>query len=354
MPGRDAASGPAWAGTTSDMAEINAVAAAYFGTQLRRSWVPGYLASRGFGPDVQHQWQAGYAPPGWDTLGRYLMSLGFPSGLLQAAGLAKVSPRGTHIDVFRNRAMLPVRTADGTVAGFIGRAHDRSGRDVPRYLNSPRTALYDKGRVLFGLWEARPALQRGARPVVVEGPLDAIAVTTSCRQRYAGVALCGTALTSGHVAALDRSADADAAPIVIAFDADAAGQRAAARAYGIVGPRAIGTFAADLPPGQDPAGVFGNHGPDALLALLDGTTRPLAELVIDAELSRWDRWLPFAEGKLNALRAVAPIVAGMAPGQVPQQVARLAQVLGLDHATVTRAVTEALPEVIRHRDVNAV
>jgi DNA primase len=105
MPDEDAASGPSPAATSRDIAEITAVAAAYFSDQLCRSWVPGYLADRGFGPDVQHEWQAGYARPGWDTLARHLTGLGFPGGLVRAAGLARLSRHGTLIDIFRNRPL---------------------------------------------------------------------------------------------------------------------------------------------------------------------------------------------------------------------------------------------------------
>jgi DNA primase len=100
-----------------------------------------------------------------------------------------------------------------------------------------------------------------------------------------------------------------------------------------------------LPPGQDPAQVFAERGSDVLAAIVN-RTHPLADLVTDAEVDRWSRWLGFAEGQINALRATAPVVAAMPPAHVARQVARLADRLGLDYATVTEAVTEALPQVI--------
>jgi DNA primase len=103
--------------------------------------------------------------------------------------------------------------------------------------------------------------------------------------------------------------------------------------------------AVSFPAGQDAAQVLQARSPDALAALLS-QTRPLADLVIDAQVDRWDRWLQYAEGQIRALRAAAPLIAAMPPKDVARQVARLAERLGLDHSIVTGAVTDALPDVI--------
>ena len=152
-------------------------AEAYYTSQLAGSWAPGYLASRGVSDVTSRDWDIGYAPAGWSALTGHLRGLGHDDREIQAAGLAKPSSRGTLIDIFRDRIMLPVRDSGGTLAGFIGRAHPRAGPDVPKYINSPETAAYRKGNLLFGLHHARPALAQGATPVLVEGPFDAIAVT---------------------------------------------------------------------------------------------------------------------------------------------------------------------------------
>ena len=132
------------------------------------------------------------------------MPLATPTSSSKPAGLARRSRRGTLIDTFRDRAMLPIRSTDGTIIAFIGRAADHAAPGTPKYLNSPATSVYHKGEILFGLWEARDALASGVRPVIVEGPLDAIAVTTAGHGKYVGVAPCGTALTAHHTAALAR------------------------------------------------------------------------------------------------------------------------------------------------------
>ena len=336
-----------------DIVQVNMAAHAFFQSRMPASWVPGYLAARGFGIGIQQLWQAGHAPASWDALTRHLRALGFPDTVLEASGLARPSRRGTLIDTFRNRAMLPIRSADGTVIAFIGRAPDRSRPGVPKYLNSPKTSLYDKSEILFGLWEAREALAAGARPVIVEGPFDAIAVTTAGQGRFAGVAPCGTALTAQHADALCRTADLPTSGVLVAFDPDPPGRRAAVRAYHLLSQLTAETSAVTLPAGQDPAQILADNSPEALAAILADRTHPLADLVTDAELERWTRWLDHAEGQISALRAVAPVLAAMPPAHVARQVARLSDRLGLDHATVTDAITSALPEVIARSPVRA-
>jgi DNA primase len=243
--------------------------------------------------------------------------------------------------------MLPIRSADGTVVAFIGRAAHGAGADVPKYLNSPGTGLYDKSTVLFGLREAREALGSGARPVIVEGPLDAVAVTAA-GGRYAGVAPCGTALTTEHLAALDAVVDLGLAGVTVAFDGDKAGRNAAVRAYHLLIGFSSEVAAVVLPPGQDPAQVLERQGSDELAAVLGERIRPLADLVVDAELDKWSRWLRYAEGQINALHAVAPVIAAMPVAHVARQVGRVAERLDLSHTIVTGAVCDALPDVVAH------
>lgn len=318
---------------------IHELAARLFRELLPESWVPGYLADRGFAADVQESWQVGYAPAGLDTLIRHLRSAGYQDALIEAAGLARRTRYGQLADTFRDRAVLPIRSPRGKVVAFIGRAADHPDSAVPKYLNSPSTPLYRKGDVLFGLWEARAALAAGAPPILTEGPFDAIAVAVASSD-YAPVSLCGTAVTARQ-ADLLRTGPAE---IVVAFDADRSGQRAAVSAYQRLmfgRPSAVA-----FPPGSDPAQVLREHGPAVLAAMLQNQRRPLADLVVDAELDRWDRWLGFAEGRIGALRAAAAVVSAMPAWDVGRQVSRLADRLGLDHAIVTEAVTDALTRLI--------
>lgn len=322
---------------------VHQAAARFFRGRLPGSWVPGYLARRGFGTGVQRRWQAGYAPGAWHALTRHLRDLGYHDAVIEAAGLAHLSGRGTLIDTFRDRAMLPIRAGDGTIVGFIGRAADDADPDVPTYINSPRTVLYRKGDVLFGLSEARGQFAAGARPVLVEGPFDAIAVTTAGSGRYAGVAPCGTAFTAAQAAALAAAVDLRVSGVLVAFDADRAGRRGSVKAYHLLAPLTAILTAVSIPASGDPAQILRDHGPAALAATLERATQPLADLVIDAQADRWSRWRQYPEGQIGALRGTAPLIAAMPPAHVARQVARLARRLGLDYATVTEAVTDAVP-----------
>ena len=326
---------------------IHEIAARFYREQLAASWAPGYLAGRGFSPAVQQHWHAGYAPAGRQALTRHLRAAGYRDPLIVAAGLARRSRHGELSDVFRDRVMFPIRTPRGTVAGFIGRAGEHAGAGVPRYLNSPATVLYDKGRALFGLWEARPALAHGAVPVITEGPLDAIAIAAAGCGDYAPVAPCGTALTSHQVSVLNQAARLRATGVLVAFDSDEAGQRAAVRAYSLLRRHAGRIGAVIFPAGQDPAQILSDRGPGVLAEMLASHVVPLADLVIDAQVAGWEPGLRFAEAQIAALRAVAPVVAGLALRDVPRQAARLAERLGLDHAIVTEAVTDGLTDLIR-------
>lgn len=330
----------------SEHVRVHHDAAQFFRNQAPGGWVPGYLIRRGMSPAVQENWETGCAPAEWDALTRHLRASGYPDTLIEAAGLARRSRRGTLIDTFRNRAMLPIRTAEGTIIAFIGRAAEHAAPGVPKYLNSPASSHYSKSEILFGLWEAREALAGGARPVIVEGPLDAIAVTTAGDGRYAGVAPCGTALTADHAATLAHAADLRATGVTVAFDPDPAGRRAAIRAYRLLIPLTEKLATVSLPVGQDPAQILADSGPETLAEMLASRTRPLPDLVINTEIGRWSRWLRHPEGQIHALRAAAPLIAAMPPAHVARQVARLAAILRLDHALVTEAVTDALTTLV--------
>lgn len=153
---------------------------------------PGYLNSRGISAAIAAEWHIGYPPRGWTALTDHLRRLGHGDDEIESAGLARLSSRGTLINRFRDRVMVPVNDEHGSLAGPIGRAHPDAAAGVPKYLNSPETAGHKKGSLLSGLDRARRALAQEATPVIVEGPFDAIAVTLADPSRHAGLAPCGT------------------------------------------------------------------------------------------------------------------------------------------------------------------
>ncbi len=325
-----------------EIVAVHDIAAWFYRARLPGSWARDYLRQRGFSDALQEEWRVGYAPAARDALTGHLRQAGYGDTLILAAGLARRTQHGALTDTFRDRVMMPVRSAGGRIIAFTGRASEQAGGEVPKYLNSPSTVLYGKSSTLFGLAEARPALARGAIPVITEGPLDTIAVAEAGRGRYAAVAPCGTALTASHVAALAGACDLGGSGVLVAFDADLAGRRAAVSAYHLLRPVTQRIGAVVFAPGTDPAQVLHEHGAAGLAGALACRRVPLADLVVSAELVRWKRWLPYAEGRIGALRAIAPVIAAMPPPDVARQVSRLAARLGLDHGTVTEAVTGAV------------
>jgi DNA primase len=309
---------------TSDTAvrDVLLSAEAFYLDHIRHSWVPSYLAVRGFERTTASQWRVGYAPAGWTTLIRHLRDLGYDDTTIQAVGLARRSSRGTLIDHFRDRVMLPVRNEHGRLAGFIGRARPDAGPNVPKYLNSPETVAYTKGAILFGLHEARSQLAHGATPVIVEGPFDVIAVTTANPRRYAGLAPCGTALTSRQVSALARLADLRQRGVLLALDGDDAGRHGTIKAYQTLIAVTAKMSAAILPPDRDPAHILQTEGATALACTLQHTV-PLARIVIDTHLDHWAGLLHYAESQLHAMRSAAQLIARLLPPETAAQIRQL-------------------------------
>lgn len=318
----------------TDLVAMQAVAHWFFLSQLADGWVPGYLSGRGFDPAVQRRWQVGYAPKAWRALTDRLRALGYDSDAIVASGLGRRGRSGTLFDTFHDRVMLPLRDGDGTIRGFIGRRPDGAGG--PKYLNSPQTPVFRKRELLFGLYENRERLARGARPVITEGPFDAIAVHTA-GPHLAAVSPCGTTITTGHLDALGRHTDLASAGILLALDGDRTGHQAAVRAWQVLTrvPGPVGV--ALLGDGRDPAGILCDGGCASLCKALQSEI-PLADVAVDAAIERHGGSLEFAEGRLAAARAAASAIAGVPPTQVARQVARVAARLRIDPVIVTEAL----------------
>jgi DNA primase len=321
---------------------IYTVAARFFADRMAGSWVPGYLAGRGLGGEALERWQVGYAPDHRDALIRHLRRAGYADPLILAAGLARRSRRGYLVDVFRDRAMLPIRSPRGQLIAFIGRTGGERDYGRPRYLNSPTTFCYTKKEILFGLHEARGALAAGGMPVIVEGPLDVVAVALAGGGAYGPVAPCGSALSAAQARALAQAGDLEESGVLVVFDADDAGRRAAAGAYARLRPHTRRALTVTLPPGTDPARLLAAGGPEALARALAQQRRPLADLVLDSALAPWQPSVRFPEGQVGALRAIAPVIAAMAPSDVARQAGRLALGLSLRHELVADALAEAV------------
>ncbi|NHC16112.1 toprim domain-containing protein [Motilibacter deserti] len=300
---------------------------------------------RGITTETFTKYQVGYAAPSWTALTSHLRGLGYTDEQLLESGLGLKTSRDTVVDRFRDRVMFPVTSAApagelGHVVGFSGRSLDpNAGAEgaPPRYLDSPATPIYRKGEHVFGLG-SMPELDgraAGAVPVLVEGRWDVLAVTSADPGRYYGVAPGGTALTQ-HQAHL-IAASAVGRGVIVAPDEDEAGRAAALAAYPLL--RAAGVHPDRAPgvPGHDPSDLLAQYGPATLASSLAAAqTRPLVAAVLGDTVSRHRDRLQWAEGRVAAARAVAPILADLPPAVARWQMNELASAHGLDHDLLMR------------------
>jgi DNA primase len=311
------------------LVDIHAAAGRFFQACLPGSWVPGYLTDRGLAAALlpSSPWKIGYAPATWTALLDHLRRQGWDDATTLTAGLVVRGKDGRLHDRFRDRLMIPLRDSHGYAVAFIGRRHpDATDERGPKYLNSPDTTIFTKGNLLAGLAEARGALRRGAQPALVEGPMDAIAVSLAAPGRFAGVAPCGTALTPRQVAVLSAATDLPATGVRVALDADTAGRQAALRAYPLLQAATADITAVILPDGQDPASILTSDGPGALREILTTSVCALADLVVDARIEQWSRGRDTldTEAQISALRSAAATLAAMPPTEAARQAQRVA------------------------------
>ncbi|MGB7447579.1 MAG: MobF family relaxase [Ornithinimicrobium sp.] len=267
------------------LAEVNAMAHDYYQHQFTRSgWARAYLTER-FGVDVtgHPHIHPGYAPKGWTHLVDHLHAHGVSNTELTESGLAATTRHGRLIDRFRDRALFPIlHPPTGHVLGFVGRRNPTLTDDTPhagpKYLNTPTTALFHKGDQLYGA--VPDLLAASATPVLVEGPMDAHAVTLATGGTHIGLAPLGTALTEDQATQL---ATYRTNP-VIATDADLAGRVAAERDHWLLTQHNLVPLMATLPPGADPADLLEKHGPTELTAALNTSLR-LADVLVDERLT---------------------------------------------------------------------
>ncbi|MFC0627454.1 toprim domain-containing protein [Kribbella deserti] len=326
--------------------EANEEALRFYLAVFRTSaWSQDYLAERRLDRLTQtgQEWHIGYAPDSWSALIDHLRHHRFTDEDILAAGLAVPTQRGYLIDRFRDRLMFPIRDLGARTLGFVGRAHTA----LPKYVNTRATTVFRKSELLYGLSEQRDALQAGAIPVFVEGPSDVLAIGSLVHdgpQRWAGLGLCGTTLTPRHLDAVREVSSSEMA--MTAFDGDVGGRAANRRAFPLLLSRFAEVRATETPRGQDPSSLYAAERGDEVLTGVLNWCRPLASLLIDDELRRWAKVLDHISGKINAVRAVAPIVAGLPRGQIAYEVARLTRTLSLDHDLVTLELAEAVSATV--------
>ncbi len=342
-----APSGPAV--NRSRLVAANALAATFFQEQLNTSPDAAHgrdlLTKRGFDKSACETFGVGYAPDSWDSLTKYLRAAGYTIEELELAGLSKMGERGP-IDKFRNRLTWPIRDISGDVVGFGARKLASDEEDQgPKYLNTSETPIYKKSQVLYGLDMAKKEIAKKRQVVIVEGYTDVMAaqlagITTA-------VATCGTAFGAEHIRIIRRllmDDDAFRGEVIFTFDGDAAGQKAAMRAFSEDQKFVTQTFVAVEPDGLDPCDLRQIKGDLALRDLIAKRV-PLFEFAIRTELKLHN--LTTAEGRVNALNATAPLVAQIRDKSLRPEYSRLlAGWLGIEVEIVTSAVSQGARRVV--------
>ena len=334
---------PNESGNRSRILAANASAAEFFLAQLAS---PGakigrdFLGERGFDRDAAARFGIGFAPKSWNELRDHLLTKGFSREEQLAAGLLSEGEKGAY-DRFRGRLVWPIRDVTGQTIGFGARKlfDDDKG---PKYLNTPETPVYHKAQVLYGLDLAKRDIAKDRRVVVVEGYTDVMAahlsgVTTA-------VATCGTSFGVDHIKLLRRvmGDDSGLGEVIFTFDPDAAGQKAAMRAFTEEQRFSAQTFVAVAPEGLDPCDLRLARGEQAVRDLID-TKQPMFEFVVRQILKNYN--LDTVEGRIAALREAAPVVVDIRDVALkPGYTRELARLIGVDISEVQNAVAIAVKQ----------
>jgi DNA primase len=280
--------------------QANEIAASYFSRTLTEKGsgekAREYLRSRGISKEAIRDFQLGYAPQSWDGLKRFLLSKKVDMEVAVQAGLLVKKSGGDSYDRFRHRLIFPIKDMRGLTVGFGGRALDEES--LPKYLNSPETPIFHKGRILYGLATARDACRQHEEALVVEGYFDLLALYSQGIHQV--VAPLGTALTLNHIRLLSRLAPA----AVLVFDGDEAGMKAAMRSLELFLRENLPVRILTLPAGMDPDDFLTEEGKDSFLQLLKDA-RPLLEVFLEQSLSSYDGSV---EARLKVVRTATPML----------------------------------------------
>ncbi len=338
--GRDAAA------EREGLLRIHEVATAHFREQLQSpagARIREYLLrDRGLSADTIDRLQLGYAPPGRDVLRQRLLKSGFTPALVVASGLVSRRDDGSEVDRFRNRLMVPIARDTGSVIAFGGRALEKD--QVPKYLNSPETPLYNKSRTLYGLNLTKGDVRKRGFVIIVEGYFDFAQVFQSGGLPV--VATCGTALTVPQAQQLRRFAS----KAVLCYDPDTAGQTAAERSSELLVGENFDVNVVRLPEGQDPDTFLQKRGREAFVHQLK-TSTPYLEFLLDRAASGLD--LTRDEPRREFLRQMLGVAARIPDPATRDQFAdRLAHKARVTEEVVRAEIRKAA--AARRTDVSAV
>ncbi|CAN7336317.1 DNA primase [Terrabacter sp. LjRoot27] len=331
-------------GRRSRLVEAHRVAEEYYtelllGSQGARQ-ARDFLRARDFNSEHVKQFGIGFAPRGGEDLVRHLRAKGFTDDELVTGGIAGRGARGLY-DRFRGRLVWPIRDITGDTVGFGARRIFDDDRIEAKYLNTSETPIYKKSTVLYGLDLAKKKISQGRQAVVVEGYTDVMACHLAGVET--AVATCGTAFGADHIKTLRRLMRDEAglapAKVIFTFDGDAAGQKAAMRAFADDEKWTSQSFVAVEKSGKDPCELRQAGGDPAVQALIEDAV-PMFEFAVRTTIKRFD--VATAEGRIQAVRAVAPIIASIRDQSLrPEYTREVSGMLGLDVEQVATEVSRA-------------
>ena len=341
-------------GKRSRLIEAHRVAQEFYASLLLDTGRPearagrDFLRERGFDGAAAETFGIGFAPQGGEALSRHLRERGFTEDEMVTGGLSGRGSRGLY-DRFRGRLVWPIRDTTGDTVGFGARRLFDDDRIAAKYLNTSETPIYKKSQVLYGLDAAKKAISTERRAIVVEGYTDVMAAHLSGVE--GAVATCGTAFGIEHIKILRRimrdETDGPQARVIFTFDGDAAGQKAAMKAFGEDQRWAAQTFVAVAPDGMDPCELRIAKGDAAVRALVDDAV-PMFEFAVRTTIRRFD--LDTAEGRVEAMKAVAPIIGSIRDTSLrPEYTRTVSGWLGIEVEQMAAEVKKA--GRVRHDDV---
>jgi len=314
--------------------KINELAVSFFQENLLRSEAAkGYLVSRGTGEEVIKKFKIGYAPDGWENGMNFFKKKNIDGALLEKAGLAISNEKGGYYDRFRKRLMFPIFDLKDRVLGFGGRVLDSS---LPKYMNSPETYIYSKGRHLYGLNFSRDDIRKQAYALIVEGYLDFIVPYQAGAKNI--IATLGTALTIDQVKLLKRFTST----VIMVYDPDEAGEAASLRNMDMFISEGVNVYIAELPKGFDPDNYIRKFGTDDFIKITK-SSKNLFDYKLYKLSSRFD--MRTANGKASIAGEMLPTISRIDNAVLRSSlVKKLAEKLSVDEESIKMELKKVKPD----------
>lgn len=314
--------------------KINELAASFFQETLSRNQAArDYLASRGISEETIKKFKIGYAPDGWDNILNFFKKKNIDGALLEKAGLAISNEKGGYYDRFRKRVMFPIFDLKDRVLGFGGRVMDSS---LPKYMNSPETYIYSKGRHLYGLNFSRDSIKKEGHALIVEGYLDFIIPYQALARNI--IATLGTALTIDQVKLLKRFANT----VIMVYDPDEAGEAASLRNMDLFIGEGVNVYIAELPAGFDPDNYIRKFGTDDFIKLTR-SSKNLFDYKLSKLAARFD--IKSAHGKAAIAGEMLPTISRIENAVLRSNlIKKLAEKLSVDEESIRTELKKVKPD----------